>query len=84
MIIWLGNGDRIKVQCIRDISLGLSIGHILELKNIVYVSSMRRNLISKPLFNGFYKIDLELNFANLINIEIGKKKCRINKNSSML
>ena len=46
LIIRLENGDRVKVEHIGDISLRLSTGHSLELKNIVYIPSMRRNFIS--------------------------------------
>ena len=45
LIIQLGNGDKVKVEHIGDISIGLSIGHILQLRNIVYIPSMMRNLI---------------------------------------
>ena len=44
-IIQLGNCDKVKVEHIGDISLGLSTRHILELKNVVYVPFVRRNLI---------------------------------------
>ena len=46
LIIRLGNGDKIELDHKRDISVGLSTRHSLELKNIVYVPFMRRNLIS--------------------------------------
>ena len=46
LIIRLGNGDRVQVEQIGAISLVLSSGHILNLKDVVFVPSMRRNLIS--------------------------------------
>ena len=45
LIIQLGNGDKVEVKHVRDITLGLSIGHTLELKNVIYVPFIRRNLI---------------------------------------
>ena len=42
----LDNGDKVQVEQIEVISLYLSNGHILELKNVIFVSSMKRNLIS--------------------------------------
>ena len=113
LIIRLGNGDKVEVQHVGDISLGLSTGHTLELRNVVYVPSMRRNLISVTaldfdgyycffgnrkfelfynscmvgsgmLSDGLYKIDLDPNFANSINTVIGKKRSRVDENSSML
>ena len=87
--------------------------NILELRNVVYVPSMRRNLIlvstwafdgysysfgnrkfelfynscvvgSSALFDGLYKVDLDYSFANSINIAIGKKRSKVDENSSML
>ena len=102
LIIWLGNNDKVKAKHIGDISLDLSTRHILEFRNVVYVCSMKRNLIlvttldfnryfcfliikslnyfiihflvgSSVLSNRLYKIDLNHNFTNSINIVIGKK-----------
>ena len=42
----LGNGDKVQVEHIGVISLLLSTSHVLELKNVVFVPLMRRNLIS--------------------------------------
>ena len=36
------------------------------------------------LFNGLYKIELDLTFANSISIMIRNKKCRMDEMSSML
>ena len=44
--IRLRNRDRVQVDQIEAISLILSFGHVLNLKDVVYVPSMRRNLIS--------------------------------------
>ena len=46
LIIQFGNNDKVEVEHIGDISLGLSTRHTLELKNVVYVPSIWRNLIS--------------------------------------
>ena len=46
MIIRLGNGDRVQVEQVGVVSLVLFSSQILKLKDIVYVPSMRRNLIS--------------------------------------
>ena len=42
----LGNGDKVQVEQIGVISLHLSTGYCLELKNVIFVPSMRRNLVS--------------------------------------
>lgn len=44
--IFVCNGARLKVEYFGDIKLHLVTGHILELKDVAYVSSIRRNLIS--------------------------------------
>ena len=46
LIIKLGNGDRVQVDQIGAILLVLSFGQVLNLKMVVYVPSMRKNLIS--------------------------------------
>ena len=41
----IGNGDRVQVDHIGVVSLSLSIGHFLKLKNTVYMPLIGRNLI---------------------------------------
>jgi len=44
--IIMGDGARAPIEDIGVVSLNLPSGHVLLLKDIVYVPSMRRNLIS--------------------------------------
>ena len=112
-MIKLGNGDRLQVAQIGAISLVLSSGHVLNLKDIVCVPFMRKNLIliitldhdryfcnfrSGKLYllqdscivgfgllcDKLYKIDLDPNYTNLINVVMSKKKGRIDERSLML
>ena len=46
LMITVGNGASVKVEHIGVVSLELSTGHVLNLKDTVFVPSMRRNLIS--------------------------------------
>lgn len=41
----IGNGTKVKVEYIGTISLSLVSGHVLELKDVSYIPSIRRNLI---------------------------------------
>ena len=45
LIVRLGNGDKVQVEQIGVISLCLSTGYCLELKNVVFIHFMRRNLV---------------------------------------
>ena len=56
LIIKLWNGDKVHVEQIGAISLVLSSSHVLNLKDVVYVLSMRRNLILVVSLdhNGYY------------------------------
>jgi len=47
----MGDGARAPVEDIRVVSLNLPSGHVLLLKDVVYVPSMRRNLISVSILD---------------------------------
>lgn len=53
--VFVGNGTQVAVESIGSVKLRLSTGFILELKNVLYVPSMRRSLISvsKLVKDGF-------------------------------
>lgn len=44
--LFVGNGKKVSVESIGTIKLQLDSGFILELQNVLYVASVRRNLIS--------------------------------------
>ena len=56
--IIMGDGARAPVEDIRVVSLNLPSGHVLLLKYVVYVPSMRRNLVMVNLL--FISIQLLL------------------------
>lgn len=44
--VHVGNGNKVVVEAIGNLKLKLSSGFILELSDVLYVPSLRRNLIS--------------------------------------
>ena len=56
LIIRLSNEDKVQVEQIGVISLYLSIGYCLKLKNVIFVLSVRRNLVSTTCLdqNGYF------------------------------
>ena len=49
----MGDGTRVKVECFSIMKLKLSIENFLELVDVAYVPSIRRNLISVSLLEKF-------------------------------
>lgn len=46
LMVNMGNGVKVKVEHVGVVRLPLSSGHVLELRDVAYVPSIRRNLIS--------------------------------------
>ena len=56
----MGDGTRVKVECFGIVKLKLSTGNFLELVDVAYVPSIRRNLISVSLLDKFgYSVHFE-------------------------
>ena len=70
----VGNGKRVRVHAIGTVRLYLDSGFCLELNDVVYVPSMRRNLISvSKLVKSKFKVDMhEFGFDLFLNsIRVG-------------
>ena len=69
--MYIGDGTRVQIDFLGVVRLQLSIGSFLELRDVAYIPSIRRNLISIPILNrlgyNFYFFFLEL--EKLIYIE---------------
>lgn len=46
LMVNMGNGVKVRVEHVGVVRLPLSSGHVLELRDVAYVPSIRRNLIS--------------------------------------
>ncbi|KAK0573237.1 hypothetical protein LWI29_004709 [Acer saccharum] len=51
LLVNMGNGVKVKIDRIGVAKLVISIGHFLELNDIVYIPSIRRNLISVSILD---------------------------------
>ena len=49
--VYIGEGTRVQVDFLGDVRLQLSTRIFLELQNVAYITSTRRNLISVPIFD---------------------------------
>ena len=49
--MYMGDGTRVKVDFLRVVRLQLSIINFLELQDVVYIPSIRRNFISVPILD---------------------------------
>ena len=49
--VYMGNGTRVQVDFLGVVRLQLSIGNFLELRDVAYIPSIRRNLISVPILD---------------------------------
>ena len=47
----MGDGTRVQVDFLGVVRLQLSIGNFLELQNVAYIPSIRRNLILVPILD---------------------------------
>ena len=84
MVLKIGNNGKVRVEHIRVIFLFLFTSHVLELKKIVFVPSMRRNLISMTcldqdgyscLFgNNNFKLYYDSSIARIITLNGGLNK----------
>ena len=62
--LFVGNGIKVDVQFIGLVELKLDSGFVLHLKNTIYVSSMRRNLISlSKLDDSGFLLILKMDFV---------------------
>ena len=50
---YMGDNTRLKVDFMRVVRLQLSTGNFLELQDMVYIPSIKRNLISVPILDRF-------------------------------
>ena len=48
--IYMGDGTRVQIYILGVVRLQLSIENILELRDVAYIPSIRRNLISIPIW----------------------------------
>ena len=49
--MYIGDGTRVRIDFLGVVRLQLSIGIFLELRDVAYIPSIRRNLISIPILN---------------------------------
>ena len=47
--MYMGDSTKVKVDFLGVVRLQLSIGNFLELQDVAYIPSIRRNLISMPI-----------------------------------
>lgn len=63
--VYVGNGSRVNVESVGQVMLKLSSGYVLVLNNVLYVPSMRRNLLSATKFvqDGFSYVGEDLSIC---------------------
>ena len=49
--VYMGDGTRVKVDFLEVVRLRLSTGNFLELQDVAFIPSIRRNLISVPILD---------------------------------
>ena len=49
--MYMGDGTRVQVDFLRVVRLQLSIGNFLELQDVAYIPSIKRNLILVPILD---------------------------------
>ena len=49
--VYMGDGTRVQVDFMGVVRLQLSIGIYLELQDVAYIPSIKRNLISVPILD---------------------------------
>ncbi|KAM0968159.1 hypothetical protein TB1_015836 [Malus domestica] len=75
--VYVGNGNKVAVEAIGSLKLKLSSGHVLELFDVLYVPSLRRNLISasKLVKSGYAFVgdneSIRISMKNNPNVVVG-------------
>ena len=70
----MGDGTKVQVEFLGTVRLQLNTGHFLELFDVAYIPSIRRNLISVSILDRLgYSLLFETRKLNLYRLYFGRK-----------